>query len=380
MSHRPAIVVRALRTPMTRLDGPLCDVSAEELAATVITALLRDVDVPVDDVLLATAAGPGGNPARRAALAAGLDPSVPGLTLDRQCGGGLDAVTLACRLVEAGAGRLYVAGGTESASTSPLRALARPGERFFPRHRFSAGGWDDPGMAESAEIVAREHGVSRERQDAFAARSHRLAHRAVADGRFRAEITPVMIDGHPVDTDDCPRPTLTAVRIARVPPLFPGGTVTAASSSRIADGAAAVLVAAPEVARALGDRGLVHIDSAVAGVDPRECGMGAVPAVRRLRHRDPAFRPERAGHVAFTEAFASQTLATLDALGMDAEPVNPLGGAIGLGHPWGASGAVQVVRLFADMTAAPGDGEGLAMAAIAGGMGVAARFGTWAAS
>ncbi|MGD9696666.1 MAG: thiolase family protein [Thermoleophilia bacterium] len=378
MSAGPAIVVAARRTPIARLDGELAPLPAEALAATVLAALVRQTGLAadrVDDVILATAAGPGGNLARRAALDAGLAPSVPGLTIDRQCGGGLDAIVLACRLVEAGAGELYLAGGVESASTSPLRAQegrdgGLRGRRFFPRRMFAGGGHDDPGMAESAEIIAAEWGVSRARQDALAARSHRAAAAARDEGAFAAEIVPCPVPGgRPVDRDGCPRPTLTAERLARFPAIVAaGGTVTAGNSSQIADGAAAAVVASPRVAERLGLGGLRHVASATAGVDPRVCGIGAVAAVRRLGAAGAA----RPAAVAVTEAFASQTLATIDELGLDPETVNRRGGAIALGHPWAASGAVQVVRLAADL--APGE-RGLAMAAIAGGMGTAAVFG-----
>jgi acetyl-CoA C-acetyltransferase len=329
------------------------------------------------DLILASAAGPGGNPARRVALHAGLPVTVPGLSIDRQCGGGLDAIALACRLVEAGAGDLYVAGGVESASTSPLRHQAASdvgasGRRFFPRRMFAGGGHDDPGMAESAEVIATEWGIDRQRCDAYAAESHRRAVAARDGGAFLREIAPCEgRNGTPVTRDSCPRPTLTWSRMGRFPPIVaPDGVVTAANASQIADGAAVVIVASRERADALGAGGLLHRGSATVGTDPRVCGIGAVAAARALARRggpDVA----RLAHVAMTEAFASQTVATIDELDLDAGRVNPRGGAIGLGHPWGASGAVQVVRLFADRTAGS---DVLALAAIAGGMGTACWF------
>jgi len=386
----PAVIIAARRTPIARLDGELAALGAEALAATVIRALLDEVGAApdaVDDVIFATAAGPGGNLARRAALDAGLAVSVPGLTVDRQCGGGLDAIVLACRLVEAGAGDLYIAGGVESASSSPLRRDASPdegarGRRFFPRRMFAGGGHDDPGMAESAETIAAEWAVSRSRQDEHAARSHARAVAASGAGRFDDEIAPCAAPGpdgsREVRRDSCPRPTLTAERLARFPAVVsPQGTVTAGNASQIADGAAAVLVASASLARRLGRSGLRHAGSATAGVDPRLCGIGGVDAVRLLAVRAPGFRLAEVRQVAFTEAFASQTLATIDELGLDERLVNPAGGAIALGHPWGASGAVQVVRLHADLVGAqarPQPADGLALAAIAGGMGTAAWF------
>lgn len=378
-----AVIVGARRTPIARIDGDLASLDAEALATAAVRAVVADLGRDagaIDDVILATAAGPGGNLARRVALDAGLGVSVPGLTIDRQCGGGLDAIVLACHLVESGAGDLYLAGGVESASTSPLRSEAGIDEgvgsrHFFPRRRFAGGGFDDPGMAESAEIVAEEWGVSRDRQDAFAARSHARACAAAKAGVFEREIVPCATPAGLVVRDSCPRPTLTAERLARFPPVVrDGGSVTAGNASQIADGAAIVAVASPARAAALGIGGLAHLGSATAGVDPRLCGIGGVAAVRRLRERSSGFDTGALREVAFTEAFAGQALATIDDLEIDEQRVNRYGGAIALGHPWGASGAVQVVRLFADLTGEPGGCEGLALAAIAGGMGTAAWF------
>lgn len=373
-----AFVVAGLRSPIARLDGELASLDAQVLGAVVVRALaerLGDAAAEVCDVILATAAGPGGNLARRVALDAGLPVTVPGLTVDRQCGGGLDAIALACRLVQAGAGELYIAGGVESASTSSLRSEAsvdggRGGRRFFPRRMFAGGGYDDPGMAESAETIAAQRGISRERQDTFAATSHARAVAAQQTGSFDHEIVPCGF----ATADSCPRPTLTAERIGRFPAIVTeGGTVTAANASQIADGAAAVVVASRRMAERLGLQGLRHLDSTTAGVDPKLCGIGGVAAIQGLQQRDPGFDPAAVSHVAFTEAFASQILATIDAVGFHQDRVNPQGGAIALGHPWAASGAIQVVRLLADLAGRPG-ASGLAVAAIAGGMGTAARF------
>ncbi len=381
-----ALILAGRRTPIARLDGELASLDAQTLATIVVRALVSDIGVAPDavsDVILAMAAGPGGNLARRVALDAGLATSVPGLTIDRQCGGGLDAIVLACRLVQAGAGDLYIAGGVESASTSPLRRetsadAGAAGRRFFPRRMFSGGGHDDPGMAESAQTIAAEWGISRSRQDAYAARSHHQAVAARAAGVFDREIVPCVVDGANgpvvVSEDSCPRATLTPDRLARFPAIVTSdGTVTAGNASQIADGAAAVVVASGRMAERLGRSGLCHIDSTTTGVDPRLCGIGAVAATRGLGARNPHLRLEKLTQVALTEAFAGQTLATIDDLGLDPARVNPHGGAIGLGHPWGASGAIQLVRLVADLAGDDG-ASGVALAAIAGGMGTAAWF------
>jgi len=376
-----AVIVGACRTPLACLDGGLAGWDADDLAAHVIGDLMRRVpDVRIDDVLMATATGPGGNLARRALLAAGLPVAVPGMTLDRQCGGGLDAVMLACRLVESGAGTAYIAGGVESATTSPLRGEASrdaraSGRGFFPRSAFAPDGEDDPGMAESAEDLAGRRGLARERQDAYAARSHARAVAAREAGVFDTEIAPCMRGDEVLARDECPRPGLTAERMARIPSLVRReGTVTAGNSSQIADGAAAVVVMAGAEARRRGLSGLCHVDGTTVGVAPRHPNLGAVAAVADLRRRDPRFDPRSVTRVAMTEAFAAQMLVTIDDVGLDPERVNPHGGAIALGHPWGASGAVQVVRLFADLADSDEDATGLALAAVAGGMGSAVRF------
>ena len=381
-----ALIVAGRRTPIARLDGDLATLDAQTLATIVVRALIEDVGLAPDavaDVILATAAGPGGNLARRVALDAGLAAAVPGMTIDRQCGGGLDAIVLACRLVEAGAGELYIAGGVESASTSPVRAEAaqdqgRGGRRFFPRRMFAGGGHDDPGMAESAETIAAEWGIPRTCQDAYAGRSHQRAIAAQVAGVFNREIAPCTITNprgtQVVAEDSCPRATLTPERLARFPTIVTaGGTVTAGNASQIADGAAAVIVASRRMAERLGRPGLRHLDSCTTGVDPRLCGIGGVAAVRLLAQRNAAFAADALTQMALTEAFASQTLATIDELGIDERLVNPHGGAIALGHPWGASGAIQMVRLVADLAGRRGE-TGLALAAIAGGMGTAAWF------
>lgn len=374
-----AVVVGAIRTPFARLDGELASVDAQALAAVVIRALLAEVpaSVGVDDVLMANATGPGGNLARRAALDAGCDVTVPGITLDRQCSGGLDAVAMACRLVQAGAGEVYIAGGTESATTSPLRTEDSPdvgsrGRGFFPRRAFSGGGWDDPGMAESAETIALKHAISRERQDTYAAASHAGALAAAGDGRLSREIVPVTTTVGEIAYDGCLRRTLNVDRLARMSPVTrAGGTVTPGNASQIADGAAAVLVVSRRVAELMGDGGMIFRDSTSVGTEPRLCGLGAIAATLRLRERDVSFDPAGCAQVAMVEAFASQMCVTIDALGLARDRVNVGGGAIALGHPWGASGAAQVVRLFHALTASD---DGLALAAVAGGMGVAAWF------
>jgi acetyl-CoA C-acetyltransferase len=371
-----AVVVAARRTPIARLDGELAALSAEDLVVPLVAALRAEMGFgvgDVDDVILGNAAGPPGNLARRAALLSGLGHATPGMTIDRQCSAGLETILIACRMVDAGAAELVLAGGTESASTSPRRAQAgrdetRTGRALFPRAPFAPEGSDDPGMAEAAEGVAETFGITRERQDAYAARSQARHAAAEAVGAFDAERVPC----GQVAGDTCPRPRMTADRLARVAPLVrDGGTVTAGNSCPISDGAAVVAVCSDRMAAASGFRGLRLVDACTVGVDPALCGVGPVSAVQRLIARNPERSLADADAFELTEAFAAQVLACADGLGIADERLNRDGGAIALGHPWGASGAVLVVRLFAQLAAHPGR-WGIATAAVAGGMGTAA--------
>ncbi|WP_427017943.1 thiolase family protein [Pseudarthrobacter sp. P1] len=430
-SEHDAVIIAARRTPIGRAGGAFKAIRAEDLAAPVLRAVLADAGlgfpgpaVPagpapalagVDDVILGNATGGGGNIARLAALTAGLDQSVPGLSVDRQCGSGLEAINLAVRLVQSGAGETYLAGGVESISTAPARAHRRADGslEFFDRARFSPAWLGDPDMGVAADNVAAHYGIGRDRQDAYALRSHALAHAAREAGAFDAELVPV--DG--VAADQGPRGTLTAKLMARFPPAFvEGGTVTAGNSCPYSDGAATVLATTAAHARELGATAwLRFVDSAAAGNDPTLTGAGAAHSTQALLRR-PAARQalaapalERgldgglqgglesgpapdselgpgsgcgeAGLLAgvelfeFNEAFAAQVLAVADVLGIDPERLNRQGGALALGHPYGASGAVSVVRLFAQARALDRDGAlALAMVSIAGGMGISTLF------
>ncbi|MEV5408844.1 thiolase family protein [Thermopolyspora sp. NPDC052614] len=374
------VVVAARRTAIGTAGHALRDVPVEGLAAPVIAAVAEDVadlGLPVDDVVLGNCMGPGGNVARVSALAAGLGYGVPGLTVDRQCGSGLAAVLVAGQAVRAGEMGLVIAGGAESASTAPVRARRGPdGEAAEPYARapFAPAGHPDPDMGPAAEALAAARGVSRERQDEYARRSHAKAVAARDAGRFAKEIVPV--EG--LAADQRPR-VLRAASLARLPAAFvPGGTVTAGNSSPVSDGAAALAIV-PEGLRA-GLPGLRLRAGAVVGCDPALPGWGPVPAVRRVLER-AGVELDRVAAVEIVEAFAAQVLAVTDALGLD-----PLGaddgrvcadgGALALGHPWGATGAVVVTRLFTRLvrSGAPPGTLGVATAAVGGGLGVAALF------
>jgi acetyl-CoA C-acetyltransferase len=381
---RQPVIIAARRTPVCRANGALASLRAHELLAPVLCSLLAETGVPADavaDVVIGNAVGGGGNVARLAALEAGLPVGVPGLTVDRQCGSGLDAIALASRLVAAGGGVVYLAGGVESVSTAPLRAHRNSaGEpEFFSRAQFVPAAFGDPDMGAAAENVAEHFRVGRERQDALALRSHQRALAAAASGAFDAEIVPLdMSSGpgsfHTVNADDGPRRGLTATVLSRFPPAFvPGGSVTAGNSCFDADAASAVVVTSMERARELGARdGLLVLGTDTAGVDPRLLGIGAAAAGERLLAAHGMTEADL-GLVEFNEAFASQTIACLERLGIDPARANVDGGALALGHAYGASGAVLVTRVLAQARRAGVQGQlALALISSAGGMGTAA--------
>ncbi len=371
------VVIAARRTAIGRAGGALKGLPAHDLLAPVLSQVLRDSGLPADqlsDVVMGNAVGGGGNVARLAALTAGLPVSVPGLTVDRQCGSGLEAIVLAARMVAAGAGQAYLAGGVESISTAPARAHRQPdgGLDFYDRAQFAPEWLGDTDVGTAAENVATRYAISRGRQDEFALRSHRLALAAAAAGAFDAEL----LDLPQLGADQGPRASLTPELLARFPAAFvPGGTVTAGNSCPYSDGACAVVVTTRAKARELGAReGLVFVDSAVAGNEPAFLGVGAEASSRELLRRTGE-RLDDIGLIEFNEAFAAQVLAVLDLLGIGPERINAEGGALALGHPYGASGAVLVTRLFAQARDRGVAGQtALAMVSIAGGMGISALF------
>lgn len=352
------VIIAARRTPIDHVRGALREDSAADLAATVWRSLRADVpSLTPDDVILGLARGPGGNPARVSALAAGWPVEVPAVTVDRQCGAGLDALCLAAAEIASGSSRVIAAGGAESASG------AEPGRATFAPLEFG-----DPDMGPAADDLARRRGITRERQDRYAARSHARAVRAREAGAFDDEIIPM----HGVSRDRRPREVSDAV-LARAPGAFgDSGTVTAGNCSPVSDGAAGVLVVAREVAADLGLPGLAILGWARAGVDPRWPGLGPTPAVHTALDRAGITLAE-VDRLEITEAFAAQTLAVLDDLGIaeDDDRVCADGGAIALGHPWGASGAILAVRLFTALVRRGHGRLGVATCAIGGGQGVA---------
>jgi len=356
------VVVAALRTPIGTARQALRGVQAADLAAPVIAALAHHDPV---DVVLGNCMGPGGDVARVATLAAGLPVEVPALTVDRQCGSGLAAIEVAAALVRARDG-VVLAGGVESASTAPWRSWppVDGGEPVrYERAPFAPASVGDPDMGLAADLLAQERGIDRARQDAYAARSHQRAWAATEDGLLDEELVPV----GGLARDERVRKGLTAARLSRLPATFrAGGTVTAGNSCGVNDGAAVVAVA-PGSADLPGLRILA---TASAGVDPNRPGMGIVPATRLVLDR-AGLALDDLDVVELNEAFAGQVLACCDELGLPDDRVCVQGGALALGHPWGASGAVLVVRLFAQMIRQGRGRYGLAAIAVGGGQGVA---------
>ena len=366
------VIVAALRSPIGTAGHSLRDVGAADLAAPVLAALVDDGDLDpatLAEVVLGNCTGPGGDVARVAALTAGLPTHVPALTVDRQCGSGLAAVAVAASMLRAEPG-VVLAGGVESASTAPWRFWppvdgGRP--KRYERAPFAPESHGDPDMGVAADELAEEWSISRERQDEYAALSHERVVRAVADGGFEAET--VKVAG--VTLDDRPRSGLTAQRLSRLPPSFrEGGTVTAGNSCGINDGAAAVAMVDASTHRRLGVAGLRVLSTATAGVDPTRPGLGIVPATELALKRAGLALPDM-DVVELNEAFAGQVLACCDALSLSSDRVCVEGGALALGHPWGASGAVLVVRLFTQLVRHQRGRHGLAAIAVGGGQGVA---------
>lgn len=368
-TDRDPVIIAARRTHIATRGRALARATAAELAAPVIQHTLRDArrvaagEIEVADVVLGNCMGPGGNLGRIAALGAELGFGVPGGTVDRQCGSGLAAIIDAAAAIRGGDARPRIAGGVESASTAPTRSTdGRP----YARAPFTPAGFADPDMVRAAEDLAAHDGISRRRQDAHAARSHARARAARTAGRFDDETVPIL-----GSRDDDAIGVADAV-LARLPAVFPGGTVTAGNTARVSDGAATVLL----VPEGRGP-GLALRAAAVIGCDPALPGIGAAAAVQAaLASRMLATREVEAFEI--VEAFAAQSLAVLDRLHLseDDSRVSTDGGALAYGHPWGASGTVSVVRLFSRLVrgGAPSGTYGVAAASVGGGLGVAALF------
>lgn len=384
-SENQPVIVEALRTPIGRAYGSLAGIDGVHLLVPLMKRLLANPCLKgenIDEVIVGNATGGGGNIARLALLAAGLPIAVPGVSVDRQCGSGLESIIHAARLIQSQAGECYIAGGVESISTAPWRvekpASLKQMPRFYARARFSPDEIGDPDMGIAAENVAVRWGISRERQDRFALRSHELAVAAIEAGYFADEIIPLSTAAGWIDQDECPRTTTSLKVLAGLTPAFvENGTVTTGNCCPLNDGAALVLIMSRKKARQLGyQHGLIFLDAASRGVDPNYLGTGPVASTRKLMSRQPKLSLPDISVIEFNEAFASQVLASLDCLGIDAGRVNKQGGAIALGHPYGASGAILVTRIYTQLIRGTLRGEALALAmlGIAGGLGLTALF------
>jgi acetyl-CoA acetyltransferase family protein len=352
-------VLSAVRTPIGRYGGSLASVRADDLAALVLRSALDAVPAleheQVDDVIFGAVNQAGEdnrNVARMAVLLAGLPVTVPGYTVNRLCGSGLQAVNDGVALIGSGAADVVVAGGTESMTRAPF--VIPKSERPFSRHIEAYDttiGWRlvnsrmpteyTISMGEATELLADRYNISRDEQDAYALESHRRAVRAWEDGAFAEEIVPVeAAGGIKVERDEGPRADTTAEKLERLRPVFStGGTVTAGNSSPLNDGAAAVVLASSAAVKRIGVQPLATVvGTAVAAVSPPDFAIGPVPAIRRALERAGRVMGD-VDHVELNEAFAAQVLACNQELSIDLDRLNPLGGAIALGHPLGATGA-----------------------------------------
>ena len=383
------VITHALRTAIGKFGGSLAKTPAPELGATVIRALLTQSGVKaeqISEVILGQVltAGSGQNPARQSSIKAGLPYAIPAMTINKVCGSGLKAVMLAAQAVQCGDAEIIIAGGQENMSAAPhvlpgSRDGFRMGDAKLVDSMIVDGLWDvynQYHMGTTAENVAKQYGISRAQQDEFAVASQNKAEAAQKAGRFKDEITPVLIPqrkGDPIafTADEFVKAGTTLDSVAALRPAFAkDGTVTAANASGLNDGAAAVIVMSAERAGKLGLKPLARIEAfASSGVDPAIMGMGPVPASRRCLEK-AGWKPADLDLMEINEAFAAQACAVNQEMGWDTSRINVNGGAIALGHPIGASGCRVLVTLLHEMGRRNAK-RGLASLCIGGGMGVA---------
>ena len=373
-----AVIVMAKRTPIGKMGGILSTLEPEALLSPLIQHIVSETTLPmdlIDDVIIGNVVGPGGNIARVAALEAGLPVTVPGVTIDRQCGSGLEAINIAARFIQSGAGEVYLAGGVESTSRAPWK-MAKPQTlmgvpQIYTRAHFTPSSYGDPDMGIAAENVAKHYAITREEQDLYSLKSHQKAVHSQQTGRFQQEIVPVQVNGEWVAVDECPRADTSLDKLQQLSPIFlEQGTVTAGNACPLNDGAALVLIMSLEKCRELNLKPILRVvDAQAVGVDPNYLGMGPVPAVQKVLKRQELTVAD-IDIVEFNEAFASQVLASLNELQIPQEKVNRGGGALAIGHPYGASGAILMTRLCAEMLLKPYK-RGIATLGIGGGIGLA---------
>jgi acetyl-CoA C-acetyltransferase len=381
---RDAVIVSAVRTAIARQGGALATVPAHIFGAEVIKEAMRRANIGpemVDDVIMGNVLSGGGNIARLTALQTGLSLELTGLTVDRQCGSGINAVNLAAQAIRAGDGDVYIAGGVESMSRAPY-LMDRPEKPYsstppsFRKSQLSPKEIGDPPMGITAENLVKKYGISREEQDEFALRSQQKMARAMQEGRFKEQIVPITVPvkkGESIvfDTDEHPRPNTTMEALAKLPPAFlEGGTVTAGNSSGLNDGASALVIMSREKAEELGLTPLAVIRAyAVAGVDPNIMGIGPVPATRKVLKK-AGLTLDDMDLIEINEAFAAQVIACDRELNMNPEKVNVNGGAIAHGHPLGATGAILITKAVYELQRSGGR-YALITACIGGGQGIA---------
>jgi acetyl-CoA C-acetyltransferase len=385
-----AVIVSAVRTPVGTFGGAFKNVSATDLGTHAVKAALERAGVgpdEVEEVVLGCVlqAGLGQNPARQAAMGAGIPKEVASTTINMLCGSGLKSVAIASQMIRAGDLDVVVAGGMENMTRAPyLLPSARFGARMGDTkiidsmlHDGLTDAFNDIHMGVTAENLAEQYGISREEQDEFAAASHQKAERAVEDGTFKEEIVPIEVPEKKgtrvVDNDEHPRPGTTAEGLAKLRAAFrkDGGTVTAGNASGINDGAAAVVVMSARRAQERGLEVLGTVESyASVGVEPKIMGIGPVPAVRKALEK-AGLQLKDVDLFELNEAFAAQSLAVVKELGIEGDRINVHGGAIALGHPIGASGGRILVTLLHEMKRSGAD-RGLATLCVGGGQGQAA--------
>jgi acetyl-CoA C-acetyltransferase len=381
---REAVIISAVRTPIARMRGSLQHVHPAEYGGHVIKEALHRAHVAgeeVEDVIFGNCLGGGGNIARLSLLHAGLPVSTPGITIDRQCGSGINAVALAAEAILAGSGNIFVAGGTESMTRAPY-LMAPPQQAFdrrppaFVNRQLSPDCIGDPPMGITAENLAEKYSISREEQDAFALRSQQKMKAAMGNGIFKEQVVPLSLKGKKGESilfehDEHPRLETTSEGLAKLKPVFKAdGTVTAGNSSGVNDGAAALVLVSAEEAQRRGLEPLARVTYwAVAGVDPNIMGIGPVPATRKVLEK-AGLTLQDIDLIEINEAFASQVLACDRELHFDWDKVNVSGGAIAHGHPIAATGGMLVTKLAYDMKRRDVK-RGLVTACIGGGQGIA---------
>jgi 3-oxoadipyl-CoA thiolase len=388
-----AFITAAVRTPVGRAGGALAEVRPDDLAAAALRGVVERGRIPpaqIDDVILGCTNQAGEdnrNVARMAALLAGLPVEVPGQTVNRLCGSGLQAVMSASHAVRAGEGDLFLAGGVESMTRAPYVMLktGRTWDRSAPALADTTVGWRfvNPRMpadwtiplGETAERVARKYQITRQEQDAFALQSQHRAEAAVRAGVFERELVPIQISGAAervtICQDETPRSGLTLEQLGRLPPAFTsGGSVSAATSSGISDGAAALAIASGDILQRLELEPMARVvATAVAGIDPSCMGLGPIPATRKALQR-AGLTISQIDLIELNEAFAAQAIACIRELELDPNRVNLYGGAIALGHPLGASGA-KILTTLVHALQRTGGRYGLATMCIGVGQGIA---------